>query len=47
MSELDLAERLQYGSPKVSRELVNDYDHILGMLENLRQRILEQADGSE
>jgi four helix bundle protein len=47
MSELDLAERLKYGPSKVSRGLFDDYDRILGMLENLRLRILEQSDDAE
>jgi hypothetical protein len=41
------AERLKYGPSKVSRGLFDDYDRILGMLENLRLRILEQSDDAE
>jgi four helix bundle protein len=44
ISELDLAQRLGYGPREVPRRLANQYDALLGMLENLRRRVLAGKD---
>ena len=42
MSILDIARRIGYGAKGEAQRLAGDYDTLLGQIEALRQRILEQ-----
>ena len=47
MSLLDIAERLRYGRAGVPKRLIAIYDQLLGMIEGLRQRVLDGSPPEE
>ena len=46
VSVLDLADRLRYGRPQIALKLFGEYDHLIGMLESLRQHVLGDNEAS-